>query len=200
MASCGCAHTKNTIAPNLLYNPMLLRDDHPNAAHPGPQNRYKRLSYIPPTSSKSIDVRTALRSEAHNKVKNGFSIIFEYKTIKDQLPPTLKFYPLVYIPHKSRLYSVILDLSFRLCVNGKYHSLVYYDTVKTAPQQSMGQLGSTLKWLITLMADNYDLEFPLIFTKIDIAEGFWWLVVSHLQVWNLCYVLHEANGWPVSLD
>ena len=152
------------------------------------------------TCSKSTDVRTALRSEAQNKVQNGLSGIFKYKTIKYRLTPTLKVSPVVYIPHKSHIYCVILDLSFCLCVNGKYLSLVYYDTVKTSPQQSMGHLGSTLKWLITLMADNYDLEFPLIFTKLDIAEGFWWLVVSHLQVWNFCCVLHGADGWPVSLD
>ena len=179
---------------------MLLRDDHPTASHPGPQNRYKRLFCMPPTFSKSTDVRTALRSEAHKKLQNVFSRIFKYKTIKDLLPPKLKISTAAYIPHKSRIFCVILDISFRLCVNGKYLSLVYYDTVKTSPQQSMGHLGSTLKWLITLMADNYDLDFPLIFTKLDIAEGFWWLVVSHIQVWNFWYVLPEADGWPVSLN
>ena len=45
----------------------------------------------------------------------------------------------------------------------------------------MSQLGSTLKCLITIMADNCDLEFPFLFTKLEIDDGFWRLVVSHLQ-------------------
>ena len=152
------------------------------------------------TFSKSTYVRTALRSEAHIKVQNGFSIIFKYKTIKYQLTPTLKVYPAAYIPHKSHLYCVILDLSFRLRVNGKYLSSVNYITVKTAPQQSMGQLVSTLKQRIALMVDNYDLYFYFLFTKLDIAKGLWCLVVSNSQACNFCYVLPEADVQPVSLD
>ena len=63
----------------------------------------------------------------------------------------------------------------------------------------MGQLGSTLKRLVTVMANNYNLDSPFLFTKIDIADGFWRLVVSHLQAWNFCYVLPIANGLQVSL-
>ena len=73
-------------------------------------------------------------------------------------------------------------------------SLVNDVTVKTAPQESMGQLGSTLKLLVTVMADNCNLDFPFLFTKIDIADGFWRLLVSHLQVRNFCYVLPATDG------
>ena len=51
-------------------------------------------------------------------------------------------------------------------------SLVNYVTVKIAPQESMGQLGSTLKLLVAVMADNCNLDFPFLFTKLDIADGF----------------------------
>ena len=63
----------------------------------------------------------------------------------------------------------------------------------------MGQLGSTLKRLVAVMADNYNLNLPFLFTKLDIAEGFWRLVVSHLQAWNFCYVLPAIDGLKVSL-
>ena len=36
----------------------------------------------------------------------------------------------------------------------------------------MGQLGSTPKRLVAVMADNYYMELPFLFTKIDIADGF----------------------------
>ena len=132
-------------------------------------------------SAKYKEDITALRSEAHTKVQNGFAKILKYKKIKDRLPPTLKVPPSSFITHKSRQYRVILDLSFRLCVNGKYLSSVNNATVKTAPQESMRQLGSTLKRLVAVMADNYNLEFTFLFTKLDIADGFWHLMVSHLQ-------------------
>ena len=63
----------------------------------------------------------------------------------------------------------------------------------------MYQIGSTLKCLVAVMADNYNLDFPFLFTKLDIADGFWSLVVSHLQAWNFCYVLPDTDGLKVSL-
>ena len=153
----------------------------------------------PHMSSKSIEARTALRLEAHTKVNNGFAKILKYKTIKDRLPPTLKVSPTSCILHKSRQYCVILDLSFRLRLNDKYLSLVNYATVKTAPQESMGQLGSTLKRLVAVMVDNYNLDFPFFFTKLNISDGCWRLVVSHLQVCNFYYVLPATDGQQVSL-
>ena len=63
----------------------------------------------------------------------------------------------------------------------------------------MGQLGSTMKHLVTVMADNYNLDSPFIFTKLDIADRFWRLVVSHIQSYNLCYVLPATDGRKFSL-
>ena len=125
--------------------------------------------------------------------------ILKYKTIKDRLPPTIKVSPSACIPHKIRQYHVIPDICFYLHVNGKYLSLVNDTTVKTDPQESMGQLGSTLKRPVSFMADNYNLDSPFIITKLDIANSFWYLVVSHIQAWNLCYFLSAFNVWPVSL-
>ena len=108
---------------------------------------------------KSIEARTALCSEAHTKVQNVFTKILKYKTIKDRILPTLKVSLKSCIIHKSRQYRVIIDLFSHLCVNGKYLSLVNDTTIETAPQDSMGQLGSTLKRLAAVMADNYNLDF-----------------------------------------
>ena len=49
------------------------------------------------------------------------------------------------------------------------------------------------------MADNCDLEFPFLFTKLEIDDGFWRLVVSHLQAWNFYCAPSAADGRPVSL-
>ena len=121
------------------------------------------------------------------------------KKIKDILPPTLKVSQAAFISHKRRQYCVILDLSFRLHVNVKYLSSVKGATVKTDTQESMGQLGSTMKRLVAVMTDNYNMESPFIFTNINIAEKFWRLVVSHLQAWNLFYVIPATDDWQASL-
>ena len=63
----------------------------------------------------------------------------------------------------------------------------------------MGKLGSTLKCLVAFMTDNYNIYFPFLFTKINIADIFWRLVFSHLQAWNFCYVLPATYGRQVSL-
>ena len=83
---------------------------------------------------KCIDSRTALRSEAYTKFQNGFSKILKYKTTKDRIPPTLKVSPASYIPHEIRNHCVIIDLYFRLNVNGKYLLLVNNVMVKRAHQ------------------------------------------------------------------
>ena len=93
-----------------------------------------KLSHLGLEQLTSIEARTALSLEAHTKVQNGFAKILKYKTIKDRLPSTLKVYLAACIPHKRRQYRVILDLYFRLCVNGKYLSLVNDVAVKKSPQ------------------------------------------------------------------
>ena len=49
------------------------------------------------------------------------------------------------------------------------------------------------------MADNYYLDFPFIFSKLNIAGGFWRLVVLHLQAWDFYYVRPGSDVWTVYL-
>ena len=62
--------------------------------------------------------------------------------IKDNPPPELKVSPLAMIPHKSRLFRAILDLSFAIrLASGKIIELVNETTKKTAPQGAIDQPG-----------------------------------------------------------
>ena len=63
----------------------------------------------------------------------------------------------------------------------------------------MGQIGSKLKRLVAVMEYNHNMDSPFLFSKIDIADIFWYIVVSHIQAWNLCYVLSASNDWTVSI-
>ena len=123
----------------------------------------------------------------------------KYITIKDRIPPRLKVSPAVCITQKSRHYCVILDISFLLCANCKYISSVNDTTVKTYPQHSTGQLGSMLEHLVALMVDNYDTNLPLFFKNIYTTDGFWRLVVSHIQAWNFLYAPPTTESRPIYL-
>ena len=93
------------------------------------------------------------------------------------------------IPHKSRLFRCILDLSFQLHHKGKIFGSVNENTIKLAPKQSMAQLGDVLWRLLYTLAENYDVEKPFVFTKLDVKDGFWRLSVNNDDAWNFCHVL-----------
>ena len=97
------------------------------------------------------------------------------------------------IPHKSRAFRCILDLSFLLKVLGQHYKSVNETTNKQAPQESMAQLGSALKRIIAQVADNQHAKRPVLFAKLDIKDGFWRLVVSDDDAWNFCYCLPNED-------
>jgi hypothetical protein len=101
--------------------------------------------------------------------------------------------PAAMIPHKSRAFRCILDLSFLLKLLGQHYKSVNETTNKQASQESMAQLGSALKRIIAQVADNQHAQKPVLFAKLDIKDGFWRLVVSDDDAWNFCYCLPNED-------
>ena len=66
-------------------------------------------------------------------------------------------------------------------------------TKMQAPAESMVQLGNCVTRLIKMLADNYDLETPFKFAKLDIKDGYWRMRVSSKDAWNFCYVLPQTD-------
>ncbi len=58
-----------------------------------------------------------LADEAKEKVTNNYAKIVRYGDIKMNLPKNFKLSPVSMVPHKSKLYRTILDLTFRLRKN-----------------------------------------------------------------------------------
>jgi hypothetical protein len=54
------------------------------------------------------------KGEVEEKVRIGQAIFVAWDSIKDNPPPELKISPIAAIPHKSKQYCSILDLSFHL--------------------------------------------------------------------------------------
>ena len=113
--------------------------------------------------------------------------------IRANHPKNLKISPVAMIPHKSRSYRCILDLSFQLKVNNKRISSVNLATVLQAPKKSMAHLGMVIRRLIYMLADNYNTKYLFVFAKCDIKDGFWRMVVNMLDTWNFAYVLPAAT-------
>ena len=148
----------------------------------------------PHKSAKEPIPAKVLREETMEKVKEGYAKIVRWKDIMHNTPKNLKISPVAMIPHKSRLFRAILDISFQLKVNGKKLPSVNIATVIRAPQKAMAQLGSVLKRIIYQMGTNFNPDKPFMYSKVDIKDGFWRLMVNAANAWHFCYVLPPLKG------
>ena len=65
------------------------------------------------------DAMKALNEETREKVANGYAKVIWNGELKKNLPEKLKIYPVATIPHKSRSYRTIFELSFWMRHRGK---------------------------------------------------------------------------------
>ena len=147
----------------------------------------------PHISAKKTEAVKALRSETADKVKHGFAKVVRWGDIANNTPANLKISPIAMIPHKSRAFRAILDLSFSLRHKGQLLTSVNETSVRKAPPEAMIQLGQALKRLIHVLALHHDPAHPFLFSKIDIKDGFWRMAVSEDDAWNFAYVLPSLD-------
>ena len=150
----------------------------------------------PHQSANEKEAAKFLREETEEKTKNQYAKVVRYGDIRKDLPKNFKISPVSMIPHKSKKFRCILDLSFQLRNprTGKKWESVNSATTKLSKQQSMGQLGQVVKRIVSTMADHYDPSKPFMFTKLDIKDGFWRMAVSDEAAWNFCYVLPSETN------
>ena len=149
----------------------------------------KLLRRGPHRSSLRADAVRQLRRETLEKCEQGFARIVKWGEIEENIPKRLKIPPIAMIPHKSKQYRAILDLSFNLHEGGIEYSSVNDTTKKLAKPEAMSQLGFCLNRIVATMADNFDPDKPFMFTKLDIKDGFWRMRVANEDAWHFCYVL-----------
>ena len=77
------------------------------------------------------------------------------------------------IPHKSRQYCAILDLSYTLKVFGMELPSVNASTSKFAPPSAMEYLGTILRRIIEALAWAPPEDGDILFSKLDIKDNFW---------------------------
>ena len=151
------------------------------------------LSRGPHRSACSPKALAQLREETTKKCEQGYARVVRWRDIKANPPPKLKISPVAMIPHKSKPFRCILDLSFSLRHKDKTFTSVNATTTPQALPQSMTQLGLTIHRLINKMAEYYSASHPFMFSKLDIKDGFWRLAVNDVDAWNFCYVLPAST-------
>jgi len=85
---------------------------------------------------------------------------------------------------------MILNLAYKLRVKkAKLKSVNEATNKDLAPQHAMYELGNVIPRFIWAMANAPENGVPLLFTKIDLKDGYWRMVVDKREVWNFAYVL-----------
>jgi hypothetical protein len=98
------------------------------------------------------------------------------------------------VPHNSRPYRAILDLSFPVQLNPTTTvPSVNTTTTKTAPRGAIDQIGHVLPRIIHAFASVED-DAKIFMAKWDIKDGFWRLDCEAGEEWNFSYVLPPSYG------
>ncbi len=129
------------------------------------------------------------KEEAAEKVRTNQARLVRWDDIKDNPPKELKISPIAAIPHRSKHFRSILDLSFRLRLkNGGVLASVNDTTKKTAPAGAINQIGDCLSRIIHSFAEADD-DAKIFMAKWDIktASGGW------IAPWGRNEILHTFS-------
>lgn len=153
----------------------------------------------PHVSAREPRAMAQLATEIAEKVANNQARVVLWDDIRTSPPPNLKISPVAMIPHKSRGYRAILDLSFRLRLSsGKYVPSVNEATTLTAPRGAIDQMGHSLSRIVHAFAETSN-DAAIFMAKFDIKDGFWRLDCAAGEEWNFAYVMPQAPGEPIKL-
>jgi len=136
----------------------------------------------------------ALCAETLEHVQQGLSCIIPWSKLLEDLPKNLKISPLAAIPHSSQTYCAILDLYFERIVGGIHLPSVNAATVLQADAHAMKELGNVVAYLIAAMAAAAPQYGPIFFTKWDIKDSFWHMIMALADAWNFCDILPALPG------
>ena len=148
------------------------------------------------TTPEAIDL---FEEDIAYQVKAGFARIVYWDDIKEHLPPQLKISPVAVVSQTNRRDRIILDLSFPVRVGRQIIKQVVNDTtVRTLHPLALDYLGTTMPRIIKFMAPAPP-QYPIYWSKYDISDGFWRMVVAEGSEWNFAYVLPQPPGEPIKL-
>ena len=68
-----------------------------------------------------------------------------------------------------------------------------------APAEAMDQIGTVLPRIIEALAAAPLEDGPIMFSKLDITDGFWRMTCAEGEEWNFAYVLPSNPGEPIQI-
>ena len=158
------------------------------------------VAYGAHPSAETPEASATCRQEALEKVQQNLAKHVPWKRLRKLILAGLKRHtkvsPVAAIPHKSRLFRMILDLSTKGQRKSNTHSVNELTNETTAPAHSMLQLGNVLGRFIFMVATLPDHNGPILFCKLDIKDGFWRMVVPNSDQDQFCHVLPPGPSQP----
>ncbi len=110
--------------------------------------------------------------EIKEKLRKCKAHLGPWDDIKEDPPAQLKISPIAAIPHKSKAFRSILDLSFRLRLkNGGVLAAVNDTTVKSSPMGAIDQIGDCLSRIVHAFAEARN-DAKIFMAKWNIKDGF----------------------------
>jgi hypothetical protein len=141
----------------------------------------------------------------------GYAEIISWTELCRRRPKNLKVSPLAVVPQRDRRGRMILDLSFavRRGQGGRgrkrsradeiiLQASVNDTTVRQAPEGPVKELGNVLPRILDFMA-SVPAKEHIHFSKMDLADGYWRMVVEPEARWNFAYVMPCPPGEPIQL-
>ena len=152
-------------------------------------------------SARTPEAANALRQETEEKVAQGYARLIPWEKLRKNLPKNIRISPIAAIPHKSRAFRMILDLSYMFTIDGNpWPSVNVASNPHDPPLNAMTQLGQVLPRLVHAIATSPEEQGPWVFLKLDIKDGFWRLMVPTEEEFNFCYVLPRlSDKEPIQL-
>jgi hypothetical protein len=146
-----------------------------------------------------------LLTEALEKEKKGQCKIVDYEELNRKgLPPQLKISRIAMIPHKSRLFRAILNLSFRIKLqDGSYIPSINETTTLEAPAGAIDQMGHELDRVIHAFAeaDMRMQKFSWTSKTLRIVFGVWTANLMKSGILLMCCrrnLTNLYNWWYLS--
>ena len=135
--------------------------------------------------------------------KAGFCQVFLWDELRRLQPKNLKISPVAVVPQVGRRGRIILDLSFPVYqeVDGVMtiiQSSVNDTTEIKAPTIPVKEIGKVLHRLLHFMKMTRAGKW-ILFSKLDISDGFWRLVVRTEDSFNFAFVLPQLPGQPTRI-
>ena len=157
----------------------------------------------PHPTARTPDAIELFKEDIAYQVDAGFCKVMLWEDVQRLRPANLKISPVALIPQVGRRGRIILDLSFPVYqdVDGVItvtQRSVNDTTLPTAPSIPVKEIGKVLPRLLQYMRDTPP-GLHILFSKLDISDGFWRLIVGEEDCYNFAYVLPQAAGEPTRL-